>query len=355
MKEDRPVLSLKERERRWKAVRDLMKTKGIDCLMVVGLFGWENADAYLTNGAGRGVVIVPLQGDGTYLAPSALAVAGHAEDLRRGGESWVDDWRAGASAPQIVSVIKEKGFEAATVGVIGLESKGVGQMEGYIPFKTWSYIRDNLPRATFIDISADFFELMLTRGAEEIALIRYAAKVGEMVCETMMKTARPGAGEAEIFAAMMQTMYANGCNPRMLILESGADNLSWGTPLWLHRAGTPRIVQKGDMVQAEIFTSYGGIETQQQMSVGIKPVHPINQEMAKIARRSYEVGLKELRPGNRFEHVAKAMAVPLAEEGCWHLCPLIHSISPQMCGSQLQVGMTGLPGFRTMERYRKSR
>jgi Xaa-Pro aminopeptidase len=221
-------------------------------------------------------------------------------------------------------------------------------MEGYIPFKTWSYIRQNLPRATFIDISAAFFELMLTRSAEELALARYAAGVGEMVCETMLKTTKIGAGEAEIFAAMMQTMYSNGCNPRMLVLESGSGNFGWHTPLWLHKAGVPRTIKEGEMVQAEIFAAYGGIETQQQMSIAIKPVASINRELARIARRSYEIGVRELRPGNTFGDVAKAMAAPLAEEKCWHLCPLIHSVSPQMCGSQLQIGMTGLPG---LERY----
>jgi Xaa-Pro aminopeptidase len=350
MKEDRPVLSLKERDRRWNAVRNLMKAKGVDCLIVAGLAGREEADAYLTNGFRHGVVIVPLHGEGTYLAANALAAAGHAEDLRRGAESWVDDWRVGVSAPQVVSVLKEKGVESGTIGVIGIESKGPGEFEGYIPFKTWSFIRENLPKARFVEMSADFFELMLTRSSEEVALIRYAAKIGERVCQTMLETVKPGVSEAEIFAAMMQTMYSNGCKPRMLIFESGVDNLSWGTPLWLHRAGSPREVQKGEMVQAEIFTSYGGIETQQQMSIGLKPVHPTNQEMARIARRSYEVGVKELRPGNTFERVSKAMAVPLAEERCWHLCPLIHSLSPQMCGSQLQIGMTGIPG---LERYGK--
>lgn len=345
MKKDRPVLSLKERDRRWKAVRDLLKAKGVDCLILAGLFGWENCDAYLTNESGRGIVIVPSQGEGTYLASNALSVAGHEENILRGGVSWVDDWRSGPGGPQVVAVIKEKGYDSATVGVVGLESKGVGQMEGYIPFKTWSFIRDNLPKANFVDISADFFKLMALRSEEETALARYAAKVGEMACEAMVDIAKPGVRESEVFAAIMNAIYSNGCNARMLIVESGIDNLSWGTPMWLHQGQTPRIVQRGEMVQAEIFTSYGGIETQQQMSIALRPVHPINQELAQIARRSYEIGLNALRPGKTFEEVAEAMEAPILEAGCWHLCPLIHSLSPQMCASRLQVGMTGLPGF----------
>ena len=346
MKESRPVLSIKERNRRWNAVRELMKERGVDCLILAGLFGWENCDAYLTNESGRGIVIVPREGEGTYLAPNALSMAGHVENLLRGGESWIEDWRSGPDAPQVVAVIQEKGFDSATIGVVGLESKGVGQMEGYIPFKSWSYIHDHLPKASFVDISPDFFKLLAAKSDEEIALARYAAKVGEMACEAMIKTARPGVSETEIFAAIMNTIYTNGCNARMLIVESGVDNLSWGTPLWLHQAQPPPTVQKGEMVQAEIFTSYGGIETQQQMSIALKPVHPINQELAQIARRSYEIGLRELQPGKRFEEVAEAMEVPVLEAGCWHLCPLIHSLSPQMCASRIHVGMNDLPGIK---------
>ncbi|MCG6535961.1 MAG: M24 family metallopeptidase [Syntrophales bacterium LBB04] len=350
MNEDRPVLSLKERDRRWRRVREVMKKTKIECLIVAGLSGREVADAYLTNEGGRGTVIVPIQGDGTYLASNALSLAGHVENLLRGGTSWIDDWRVGASARQVVAALQEKGFDSATIGVIGLESEGPGEMEGYIPFKTWSYIRDHLPKVTFVDISSDYYELMLTRSEEEIRLARYSAQVGEMACEAMLEATRPGVRESEIYAAVLNAIHKNGCDARMLILESGAANISWLTPMWLHQSGTPRAVQKGEMVQAEIFTSYGGIETQQQMSIGLEPVDPMYGELARIARRSYEVGLKELKPGKRFEEVAEAMERPLAEAGCWHLCPLIHSLSPQMCAGRIQLGMTGLPG---MDKYGK--
>jgi hypothetical protein len=50
------------------------------------------------------------------------------------------------------------------------------------------------------------------------------------------------------------------------------------------------------------------------------------------------------------------MAEPIAEAGCWHLTPLIHSLNPLQLVSQRQVGMLeNLPGIEgyDAERWEK--
>jgi len=106
-------------------------------------------------------------------------------------------------------------------------------------------------------------------------------------------------------------------------------------------------------VQAEIFPCYGGMETQQQMSIATKPVHPAITECAGIARRSYEAGLKALRPGRAFRKVVEAMEAPILEAGLWTLTPLIHSMNPSswvggsgVGAAQLQEELPGLKRTR---------
>ena len=132
----------------------------------------------------------------------------------------------------------------------------------------------------------------------------------------------------------------------MLILHTGVENLSWGPPVWTCRAQPPWTVQEGDLVQAELFRTYGGIQTQQQMAVATKPVHSLTQELADIARRSYEVGLEALRRGKTFGEVYEAMKEPISEAGCWHLTPLIHSINPLMYISPRAVGLDQRPEIK---------
>ena len=58
MERDHPTLSLRERDRRWKNIRELMKAKSLDCLIVAGLKGCEQLEGYLSNDYAQGIVVV---------------------------------------------------------------------------------------------------------------------------------------------------------------------------------------------------------------------------------------------------------------------------------------------------------
>ena len=124
--------------------------------------------------------------------------------------------------------------------------------------------------------------------------------------------------------------------------------------MWLHRAQAPRVVQQGDLVQAEIFPCYGGMETQQQMSIATKPVHSAISECARVARRSYQAGLKALRPGQAFRKIVEAMEAPILEAGCWRLTPLIHRMNPSSWVGGSGIGADQpqheLPGLKRTRR-----
>lgn len=321
--------------------------RGLDCLIVAGLNSRERLEYYLANDVGHGIVVFPLEGAPTYLVWSAGNIIRHMENILRGGTAWVGDIRVGPTGADWVNVLQEKGFDSASIGVVGLESWGPFQREGYIPYKTWAYVLEHLPRATFIEVSQPFVELILVNSEEELALVRHCARIGEMACEAMLKVTKPGISESKIYATIMNVIYSNGATTLWptLILHTGVDNVSWDAPTWTYQAQRPRVVQKGDMVLAELFPQYGGKETQQQMSIALKPIHPVNRECAEIARRSYEIGLNTLRPGKRFKEVVEAMERPVTEAGCWHLTPMIHSLNPLLgVAGATNVGIEQMPG-----------
>ena len=347
-----PVLSTKERDRRWKRVRELMRTQGVECLVVFGLKDSNQYDGYLTNDRTGGVTIFPLKGQLVQLYWHPQYMVGHLESTLRGEESWVQDVRLGTSGAGVVEVLKEMGFEQADIGVVGVSIFGVGQVEGFVPFGTWSNITKNLPKAKFHEMSQEFAQLMSIKSDEEIQLVRRSADIGELASGVLMKVARPGKTENEIYSEIMHEIFLNGANGSRvpyatpLILHSGKDNPSWGSPIWLVRAQKPRMVQRGDLVQAEIFTIYGGMEGQVQMSVALQPVDQMNKECAEIARQSYLAGARTLRPGNTFGQVVEAMEEPIKQAGAWHLTPLVHSLNPLVVCSRMGVGIEKLPGIK---------
>ncbi|MBI3014815.1 MAG: aminopeptidase P family protein [Candidatus Tectomicrobia bacterium] len=350
-----PALSLAERDRRWALARSLMREEGLDCLILFGSKGREQLDRYLTNDRSGGIVIFPLEGELVHLAWAVFDLASHLESSLRGEASWVSDMRVGASGPGIVGVLREKGCENAAIGVIGTQAGGPGEFEGWAPYATWKYVLDALPKARFREVTVPFLKRIWPKSAEELALVRRAAEIGEEASQEMLRLCKPGASEAEVYAGVMNILYRNGASGSTspyispLILHSGPDNPSWGAPMWLFRPQPPRILKEGDLVLAEIFPRYGGLEVQIQMCVAIPPVHPVNRELAGVARRAYEAGLQMLRPGNTFGEVVKAMGAPLAEAGAWQLTPLIHSLNPLFWIGLTGVGISALPGI---DRYK---
>ena len=345
-----PTLSENERERRWRLVREWMSKKGLDCLVVFGLKGREQFDRYLANDRTGGIVIFPLKGELVFLTWATFDLAAHYESSLRGEDSWVNDIRLGANGPGVVGILMEKGYENANIGVVGLDLRVPGEMEGNVPYKTWNHILQNLPQAKFHEVSGEFARLIFVKSDEELQLVQKAAEVGELAAEAMINAARPGASETEIYAAAMNQLHLNrvtgSVSPYLtpMILHSGPDNPSWGAPMWLIRAQTPRTICNGDIIQAEIFPRYGGMEAQLQMAIAVGPLDPVNSECAAIARQSFEAGLKALCPGKTFGEVVEAMEEPLRQAGAWHLTPLIHSLNPLCFIGQTAVGMEKMPG-----------
>ena len=69
-----PTLSLRERDRRWAAVRGLMREQGVDCLLVAGFRSREMYESYVSDDYNEGAVVFPLDGDPVVLTWAHLRV-----------------------------------------------------------------------------------------------------------------------------------------------------------------------------------------------------------------------------------------------------------------------------------------
>jgi Xaa-Pro aminopeptidase len=349
-----PTLSLAERDRRWEKTRALMKERGLAALVVPGLRARESFETWLSGESIQGAIVFPAEGEPIYLTWIAFRIVGR-DDPGKDREYWIRDIRAGLIGPGIVSALKEVGAENETVGVIGLQSRGPLELEGFVPYRVWQTVLDGLPSTRFEEVSIPFSYMMSQKGEEELLLARASAAAGEAACEALLEAAGPGVSEAELYAAATGAVYRSGAMlaPPSLIVESGRDCLTWGPPEWGAGAVNPRTIEPGELISTEVMPSYGGVETQQQMMIAIGPVDPVWRELESVARRSYEAGLDALEPGATFFDVCDAMAAPLRDADCWHLSPLIHSVSPAYLLGTLHGGAERYfaeqyPWFRTM-------
>jgi Xaa-Pro aminopeptidase len=330
---DWPMLSIAERDRRWALTRNFLHERDLSCLVMPGGRSRELLDSYLSNEAtgGCGVVVFPRDSEPVFVVVGANRLFGRADIMERDLENWIEDFRIGLHSSMIPEILVERGLEKTRVGVIGLESIGpAGEEEGLITHQFWSRLRANAPDVEFVDVSADFALLTAPKSEEEIELVRHGAAVGEAACAAAVAAAGVGVSEHEIYVAAMTEIARGGAVivPPMFLLRAGPQNLGHATPHWFSPRRMPRLFERGDLALAEIFTVYGNIETQQQLTFVIGEPSVSQRFVADVARRSYELGLEALRPGIMFSEVFKIMQKPVLEAGCWHINPLIHSLAP---------------------------
>lgn len=353
-----PGYSLAERDRRWQLARDLMDEQGLDALLIAGDTAQGLAapiispDAYVTNDRPGALVVFPREGAPVSMVWAAQVVAAHAQGELRGEGSWVpaENMYVGRSPERLSQVVNALGLEKARIGVVGIEPAGAS-LQSFLSQFAWQGIQQALPKVAFKPVWRPFAELMLVKSAEEIAVLRQACNAGERMCEALMRVARPGVSEAELYSAAMAESFLAGANSSWIILQTGATNTCWGPPNWTFRPIRPRTVQDGDLILTELFPSYGMVEAQQQLAIAVGKVDPVVEKCAAAVRAAYEAGLEALRPGTTFGEFADAMVKPVRDVNGWFLTPQVHSLNPITV--MVSMAAFGVDAMINSDRYPK--
>ena len=339
-----PALSFAERDRRWAAARALMREHGIDCLVAAGFRAREMYESYISDDYNEQCTVLPMEGDPVVLTWANLRVLRAKWSEERGHALWVKDYRVATSGGQAAEVVREKLGGGRKVGLVGLRSEAPTEPYGAIPANWWEPFSQALPGMSFVDISEEFSHVMLTKSEEELKQVRYAAQAAEAGCKAMAEVAREGVGEEVLYAEALRAMALFGIGTRYpnIVMNSGPATLSWGPPRWTTRAEAPRVLAKGDLMQAELMPMCGNQEVQVQMTVAIDPLDATNQKCEKVARASYDAGIKAIRAGITFADLVAAMAEPLLSTGAWCYTPLVHSLGPHFLLGRPAINMENI-------------
>ena len=336
-----PELSVAERDRRWAAVRSLMRDRGLGGLLVAGFRAREMYESYISDDYNEGCVVFPLEGEPVVLTWAHLRVLRARWSEERGHPLWVKDYRVATNGVHAAEVVREKSLATGRLGVVGLKSSAPTELHGAIPATWWQEFTGALEGVAFEDISEEFSHLMLVKSAEEIAQVRHAARAAEAACGAIADVVAPGVGEEVVMAEATREMLRFGIGLRypMIVMNSGPATLSWGPPRWTTSGEAPRVLQRGDLVQAELMPLCGNQEVQVQMTVALDPLDDTNKKCEQVALKSYAAAMKALKPGITFGDLLAAMEEPHREAGCWGYTPLVHSVGPHFLAGRPRVNM----------------
>jgi Xaa-Pro dipeptidase len=297
-----PTFSLKERDRRWRRLREEMKKAGFDALIALPNQGhWDQFGCdtrYITQIGGTQTevgCVLPLEAD-------VSAVVRGANEIEWWGlaQDWVTDIRPSRRSYGEPVIERLKEIRAERVGVIGLSGL-VRAPEGVVPWGTFEKIRTALPHMKFENGTEVMQEVRAVKSGEEVAFIEKAAEIIGYANEALIAHAKPGVGEHELIAEMLREIVRRGGEPiTMMLFGTGGPEVPWA-----QRVFTTRKLKPGDLINTEVEGKYAGYIAQalQPISLGPKPKELEN--IFDATKVIFERMLKFLKPGITFGAVAK--------------------------------------------------
>lgn len=339
-----PTFSLKERDRRWGLIREMMKENGVGALMVVPGMQFDDPSIYLSN-SGSPLLFFPLEGEPiAFQRPNALAIDTLMKSEAYGIKSWVKEARylSGGEPEEWVKILKKNGLSRSCIGTIASGHFAKRQQQGTAN-SLMNHIRKALSEVTFLDLWDQYVHIWQKKEDEEKEVFRKAALAGEVAAEEFVNACRPGNTVADVQNAVMSTLISYGVDIRLPGIGCGLHG-GRGIP-WMQQGMKPPIINKGDLITSELFIWVGSIHAQVQMAVFIGEPREDVKKLAALTREAYENGVATIRPGIAWGEVAEQINKPNRREGAWKVCPLAHSLNPIECVDTHPEGMLGPNGF----------
>jgi Xaa-Pro aminopeptidase len=308
-----PQLSLAERDRRWAAVRREMAARDLDAIV---LWGWPTMwDFYTANArylapiggnAEFNVLVFPAEGE-----PTAIVHMPTFLDGWRAAQDWVSDIRPRTRtwADSVADRIKELKLERGRIGMDGLA--GPLDPDGWLPHDVYERLLALLPDADIVGLDDMLEKIRAIKSEEEMEVLRQAAQLGDRMLATCRDTARPGVRECEVYAAMMQTMIANGGEEPTLFLWN-CDRYPYPHPF---RVPTTRPMARGDLIICEMHPKYGGYFTHVERTFCLGEPEPQQRAIYEGCLAAYRRGMELFAPGKAISVALDAVKEEIEARG----------------------------------------
>jgi len=291
-------ISTAELERRWEAVREMMREYKMDYLIM------RNDEEFL-GGYVKWFTDIPARHSYPYtvIFPAddgmSLISSGPNPPADPGPPPWTVrgvKQRLGApyfpsvhytsdyDAELAVGVLKEK--KGATIGLVG---------RSFIPVNFFEYLNKDLTGAKFVDATDRIDQIKAIKSPEEIDLIRRTAALQDAAIEHLKTFIRPGLREFEVYAEALHHTTLSGSERQLILVSSGPP----GTPVpFVSRHFQNKVIKERDQVSILIeVNGPGGFYTEigRMFTVG-EPSQELLDAFG-VSLEAQELSLSLLKPG----------------------------------------------------------
>lgn len=306
-----PRFSDREYKRRDSLVKEMLREKNLDALLVYNQSMNVGNVSYLSNYAARSpsYLIYPLEGEPTLL----LTFYNHIPCTKE--MSIVSDvqWHYNDPVKSIVETLTKKKLDRSRIGIDSTRFISYSVMEG---------LKSRLPNATFVDVNKEYSWIRWVRSEEEIEWYKKSAHLTDLTMEALEKKIRPGLTEHDLDAIVHDAFLREGGQLWIdFVTKTSMANPDRFVP-WQYP--TARVLSRGDVVISEITVGYFGYTAQihRPFAVGTEPT-PLYKKLFDTAMACYENVSKVLKPGATTQDVLAATSV-IEENGFTVYDSLVH-------------------------------
>jgi Xaa-Pro aminopeptidase len=321
------MISEKERDRRYVALRHAMQDAGYHALLLTGHAeatqrGYIRYVADWRLWGGNGYVILPLDSD------PVLVLGSGSQAYWARATGWILDVRSvGDKVAEAISVLEARGLRRGNTGVVG--------MDHIMPHKDIKSLTALLPEAHIEDATVLMDGVMAIKSPEEIAQARETYRFVAQALQLVKDELAPGKSEREVMAQAGRFLANRGC-------LDGIAHISNEAPPYI-RPPTDRSIGLDDIIKVSLeFAGPAGYWVELAGIFSFK-------EPTERQRRHFETTLKAvaraaalMRPGTKAGALSEAIEETYREDG-WNITGRaiwdVHGIGLNVIGPPI-----GLPG-----------
>jgi Xaa-Pro aminopeptidase len=273
-------LSVKERDRRYAAIRKHLHEKKVDCAIVRGsnLF-------YLSNGVtGELFGILPAEDKPLAVIVNRRHLIDISPRVLLDSQDWVTDLTPGQDASAVLDKLKEMHLDDGTIG-----------LAGGIDYKFYNRLQKTLPGAKVEDVADVFTEVRTIKSDEENAMIDEANRIFDAGIKRIHEVARPGMTGKQVVQEGIRGMWeAGGDLESTLSFTFGA--VPAQNPILADLCLNKKIA-KGDIGTLTAHAEYCGYAGHSDQEISFGEPKTVHKEMFKAVVAIREAVLGRVKDG----------------------------------------------------------
>ncbi|RLE32595.1 MAG: hypothetical protein DRJ61_09115 [Acidobacteria bacterium] len=211
--------------------------------------------------------------------------------------------------------IQENGFEEATIGVeLGHSPR---MTAGFLFATEYDYLRENLPKATFVNAVGITDEISYIKDDEEIKIMRQAAAIADAAQARIEEELYVGISEVEIAGIGEMEMRRLGSEFHWPV--TGSNEIASGYRTWYPWGGctppTQKIVQRGESLLVDMHPTYRNYYSDLSHNYILGQPSPAQQKLADVYLETSETLIESFKTGTKIGDVCTTVMAVLERRG----------------------------------------